>query len=227
MNSSLSSYSISKIENDIYLIPKSKYTHTLIWLHGLGDSPQSYLDFFTSDEIVPKTTKIILLSAPYSSVTCFNNEKTTSWFDIYKMNFGNEKDYSFEDVQKNSLRIYDIIEKESIALNNNYKNIFIGGFSQGAMLSLYIGLNYKKEIGGIISCSGILFPQVEIINKDINIFIGHGKDDNMINIDVALKCYERILNFKNVTIKKYNFLPHSINAVELSDIKEFFKKNMI
>ena len=224
MDASLSAYTISKIQNDIHLIPKtSKYTHTFIWLHGLGDSPQSYLDYFVSNEIVPKTTKIILLCAPYASVTCFNNFKANSWFDMYTGNPQTEKDYNFEDVQKNSLRIFDIIEKESIALNNNYKNIYIGGFSQGAMLSLYIGLSYKKQIGGIIACSGILFPQTNIINKETNVFIGHGIDDSRINIDLALKSYKPILNFDNVQMKKYNFLDHSINEIELNDIKEFFK----
>ena len=224
MDASLSSYTISKIQNDIHLIPKtSKYTHTFIWLHGLGDSPQSYLDFFVSNEIVPKTTKIILLCAPYASVTCFNNFKANSWFDMYTGNPQTEKDYNFEDVQKNSLRIFDIIEKESIALNNNYKNIYIGGFSQGAMLSLYIGLSYKKQIGGVVACSGILFPQINIINKDINIFIGHGINDSRINIDLALKSYKPILDFDNVKMKKYNFLDHSMNEIELNNIKEFFK----
>ena len=42
----------------------------------------------------------------------------------------------------------------------DYSKIFIGGFSSGACLSLLIGLSLKNTVGGILMCSGIVFPGV-------------------------------------------------------------------
>lgn len=67
----------------LYLIPKDKHTHTLIWMHGLGDTAQGYLDVFTTNITpVPKTTKVILLTAPIRKVTINMGMEMTSWFDF-------------------------------------------------------------------------------------------------------------------------------------------------
>lgn len=60
-------YYFEKKEKDIYLTPSvGEHKFTLVWMHGLGDSAQGFLDFFYSDEsiISNKNTKVILLNAP-------------------------------------------------------------------------------------------------------------------------------------------------------------------
>ena len=98
-------YKQEKKENDIYLIPIVKpHTQTLIWLHGLGDSPLGYLDMFNSYESpIPFNFKIILLCAPKVKFTLYNNQITTSWFDILEPGFRDEKSYNYSDVEKNKL----------------------------------------------------------------------------------------------------------------------------
>ena len=219
-------YTLKYENNDIYLIPKEKqHTHTLIWLHGLGDVPTSYLDMFNKyDSPIPFFFKIILLCAPTSNVSLYN-EKTTSWFDIYESGFKKEKSYNYEDVKNNQKKIKNIIEEEIKLLNGNYDKIFIGGFSQGSCLSLDFAFTFENKIGGIIACSGILFYETEIKeeNKDINIFIAHGKYDKVINFDVSMKSYERIKDFKNVEIHDYRML-HNICQEEAEEIRKFVKK---
>ena len=56
-----------------------------------------------------------------------------------------------------------LIKQEAKQLNGKYQNIFIGGHSQGACLSLYTVYSIKELLGGVISCSGVLFPEVEIV----------------------------------------------------------------
>lgn len=219
-------YKQEKKENDIYLIPIVKpHTQTLIWLHGLGDSPLGYLDMFNSYESpIPFNFKIILLCAPKVKFTLYNNQITTSWFDLLEPGFRDEKSYNYSDVEKNKIKIINIIEEEVKLLNGNYKNIFIGGFSQGACLSLDIGFSYEKKLGGIISCSGVLFPQTNINdnNKDIKVFAAHGLYDNVIDINVSKKSYERILGFKNFEFHEYKMF-HSIIEEECEDIGKFLK----
>ena len=66
-------------------------------------------------------------------------------------------------------------------------------------MALYLGLGTSFKLGGVISCSGYLFPQMEINedNKDIRIFLGHGTDDYVIGYNIAKNSYERILGTNN------------------------------
>jgi predicted esterase len=52
-------------------------------------------------------------------------------------------------------QMLELIEKETALLGGNTENIFIGGFSQGCMLSLATFLKMKKEpLGGVMCFSG-------------------------------------------------------------------------
>lgn len=65
------------------MIPKAQHTHTLIFLHGLGDSAEGYLDFFTEKSSpTPASMKVVLLTAPTRPVTINMGMKMPSWFDF-------------------------------------------------------------------------------------------------------------------------------------------------
>ena len=55
-------------------------------------------------------------------------------------------------------------------------------FFSSVCLSLDFDFTFEKKIGGVIAFSGILFYETEIKkeNKDINIFITHGKYDEVL-----------------------------------------------
>lgn len=210
---------------DMILTPKD-YTSVLIWMHGLGDCADSYKDMFLSaTSPIPNTTKVYLLNAPIAPLTISNGATTTSWFDILSFGFKDENSYNYDDVIKNSLKIFKIIKNESKILKGTDK-ILVGGFSQGACMSFHIGYTYPEKIGGIIACSGSLFPQIEIQkgNEDLNVFIGHGEDDQLISCDVMKLGTQRIDGFKNVEKHIYPLMGHSINENELLDIKKFVEK---
>ena len=43
---------------------------------------------------------------------------------------------------------------------NDYSKVFLGGHSQGAALSFYAGVTFKKLIGGVIGIGGSVFPML-------------------------------------------------------------------
>ena len=59
-------FKIEKKPTDITLTPVAEHKFTLIWLHGLGDTAEGFLDFFYSDKpwLPNHNTKVILLEAP-------------------------------------------------------------------------------------------------------------------------------------------------------------------
>jgi phospholipase/carboxylesterase len=112
-------FKVERKSQDIYLIPKKSHTETIIWLHGLGDTAEGFLDVFDSEmNPLRETTKVVLLTAPVSPVTINFGMSMPSWYDIKVMgivdadpkNFS--KCVSLEDVDKNSKRIRSVMEEE-------------------------------------------------------------------------------------------------------------------
>ena len=211
-----------KVGTDVMLTPEV-YTKVLLWLPGVGDVPDSFKDTFSTDSVIPNDTKVIILNPPVKPFTLSDGKSITNWFDVYKPGFRNQSDYNFDDVANSSNRIIKIIKNEAKKLKNDYSKIYIGGFSQGACMALYMGLATCFNLGGVIACSGFLFPQMEINedNKDIRIFIGHGTEDNVIGYNIAKTSYERILGKKNVIFKTYEHMGHTIDDLEFDEIKNF------
>jgi phospholipase/carboxylesterase len=179
-------------------------------MHGLGDSAEGFLDVFEhQNRPVPEDMKIILLTAPQASVTVNGGMRMNSWYDIKSFE-RKEGDISQSDVENNSKRVIKLIEEESKVVG--IERIFIGGFSQGACMSLYIGLSYENNIGGVIAMSGLLFPFTKIAEgkKKLPIFITHGKYDPLLPEAFCSSTYQQIIKDQfNVTYKTYD-IDHTI-----------------
>ncbi len=157
---------------------------TLIFCHGLGDSPTSWIYFANEIKKNIKDIKIILLKAQDNNVSVNNGLIIPSWFDILEipitLNTINKTKY----IDYSINMINNIINCE-IERGIDLDKIFIGGFSQGAALSLIFSQYKKYKLGGIIILSGWVLDINSIyilknININIPIFIGHGTNDNVV-----------------------------------------------
>ena len=213
----------------IYINPSENYTNCIIWLHGLDNKPENFIDLFTKNIILNKinNTKIILLRAPIMKMT-YNKEQYTSWFDILTFPLNSSDTYNFEDAKKSSNVVKKYIEQEAKILGD-YKKIFIGGHSQGACISLYTGYNFEKLLGGVIACSGFLFQECDIIGdkKSLNVYLGHGDRDIAIPFEFHKETIKRIENYEGVKKYYYEGHEHSIMEKEKKDIEDFLNNLMI
>ena len=226
----MENYKIERKDFHVYITPKDgKYNYIIIFLHGLGDISESYIDFFFNTDVLPKNIpiKIILLQSPYAKVM-FNRPLGTSWFTISQFPLVSRECYEFKEAEISKKNIEKIINEEAKLLNGKYENIYIGGFSQGACLSLLIGLTFDHLLGGVISLSGYLFPEIEIReeNKDLNIFVGHGENDNVIDFLTSMEEMKRIKNFKGYKGYSYPEKGHTITEKEVKDLNKFLTECM-
>ncbi|CAF1007358.1 unnamed protein product [Rotaria sp. Silwood1] len=182
------SSSIQKLIDTAHIIEsKGTHRHSIIWFHGFGDSSDGYKDLFT--QIQPLNTRVVLPNAPKRWVTIEGRRyQLRSW-------------YEHDDTVINAgLQVIESVKElidEELKLVNDASHIIIGGFSQGACLSLLAGLTYtKQQLGGIICCSGQLVLENIIPDllseyaKKIPILVLHGKDDNRIPWDNAKSGFE-------------------------------------
>ena len=231
-------YITSKNNQDLILLPKNnnqKYTTVLIWLTGLEEPPEDFQEMFNFSPSLlphPERNKIIILCGEKKKVTAFQGDikygdEAFSWFDVYNFDDISMNSINFEDVKKSEKRIITIIEKEAKYLGG-YNKIFLGGFSQGACMSLYIGCSYNHLLGGIISCSGALFPDTVINHKNnkLKIFISHGELDEQIEKKINVLSLKKINNFSGIEKHYYPSVGHYIEENALMDLRKFFYKYM-
>ena len=87
-----------KADDYVYLNPTAEHTHSLVWLHGLGDSAYGFATMFESEVVLPGC-RVILPTAPERAVTCNGGMHMTSWYDIKTLD--RPKNMTIEDAQDN------------------------------------------------------------------------------------------------------------------------------
>ena len=215
---------------NFFITPKDgKYTHVLIFMHGLGDIAKSYLDFFLREKVLPPDIpiKIVLLQSPYKKIL-FDRPMGTSWFTIFNFPMCSKDDYYFKEAEIAKKEVEKVIDEEAKLINGKYENIYIGGFSQGGCVSLLVGLTFEHLIGGVIALSSYLFREIEIKDdkKDLNIFVGHGKDDKVITYLTSMEEMKRIEHFKGFVKHSYPGTGHTVTLKEIDDIRNFLNDCM-
>ena len=83
----LSSAFTTEVNGDLVILsPPTIPVYTFIWLHGVGQSSDDFMDLFTSTthSILPqgKTIKVIMVNAPQRPVNVYGNKEMQSWYNM-------------------------------------------------------------------------------------------------------------------------------------------------
>ncbi len=191
----------------------------LFLLHGYGSNEQ---DLFSLKEFIPSSYTIISLRAPISL-----DYNSFAWYSIDFENTIDRWMDNDEAVKSKNIIVSDI----SLHLKDlGFKNrVSILGFSQGAILSWTLGIEYPHLIKNILPLSGYYNSEITYVNSNsklkINCFSSHGINDPVIPIDWARKGIKTLKknNFK-ITFKEYQF-GHEIDGELLKDLTEWLDKN--
>ena len=103
------------------------------------------------------------------------------------------------------------------------KRLFLGGFSQGAALSLSMGLNNDMESDGIIAISGYVpsASKINIVDHSKDIYVAHGKNDTTISIETHEKSI-RFLEKNNLSYTEYlDDCGHTISKDMIGSLSEW------
>ena len=141
-----------------------------------------------------------------------------AWFNMKSLNLN---DLNEEDFVESS-KTLDLIVEDKLKINPKSK-IYIGGFSQGAALSIFYGINTNYKVQGIISFSGFV-PKFNYQDKTITkpILKIHGINDDIINFQTSENTFD-LLNFSNLVSKSYN-MGHEVNEDQVFDLLSFLKE---
>lgn len=205
-----------------YLIKEPKTTNgsnkAIILLHGVGSNEQ---DLFGLTEYLPEDYYIISVQAPYSL-----GQERYAW---YQVNFINGKPV-FDQEQEKVSREKLIGFVSGIKRKFNLKQVYLGGFSQGAIMSFSVGLSVPQEVAGIIGFSGRILEEIQSEVKSGNgldklrIFLAHGVQDGTLSVGFAREAKKFLENLGiNLTYHEYQ-IGHQITTEVLKDLNVWLDK---
>ncbi len=150
------------------------------------------------------------------------------WFSL--ANWGVQRDISkvAQDVKKSNNHLRAFIENQLKRLNLTYKNLFLAGFSQGAMMAIYQGLTMPEKPAGVISFSGKLilpeFTGEKTITKP-EICLMHGKKDSVLPFSNFIEA-ENLLKEQKIPFESHAFenLDHTIDIHGVKTSMRFIEK---
>ena len=232
------------------LTPKDGFDNVFIYLGGIGEISFNNFNFFESkNTFVPKGTKIYFLSGTFRNMQYMSDYNfpityVPGWFNVDSM--GNlVPPNDFTEAKKSLNIILDEIDRIKKDDGIDYKNIFIGGFSQGAIMTNYVLLNSRYELGGYIAFSGYVFDhdleankvvynlnpaqKAKIdLRKDYYILATHSFYDNKVFYKNATESYQEYYKqYSHFKLLSFGKLGHEFSEQPIHpDVREWLKKRM-
>jgi len=209
---------------------KGKHTSTLFFLHGLGDSASGGWS-----ELVPEFQqlfpglKVVLPNAPTAPVTLNGGMRMQSWHDICSLSRIDQEEFKGLD---DSRKIVEGLLNEEIQSGTPSNKIVLAGFSQGAAMSLFTGLQFPHTLAGIAALSGYLpwnkppeqFAQaISAANKQTPVLMLHGDADQVVRLTFGERSHKAIeaARPQNVQWKTYHRMGHHSCDEEMSDLMQW------
>jgi phospholipase/carboxylesterase len=185
----------------------------LIMLHGLGDSIEGYR--WLPDALRVPWMNYLLVNAPDEYYGGY------SWFDFA----GDIK----PGVQRSRKILFDLLDAQRAKGFPTEQTTF-GGFSQGCLMSIEIGLRYPYRFAGIVGISGYvcepekLLQELSPVASQQRILVTHGTRDPMIPFGRVREQFD-LLKAAGLNVAFHQFeKAHTIAGEEEVDlIRDFIK----
>merc|ERR1712166_830661 len=197
-----------------------KMSAVVVWIHGLGDSGAGWQGAFP----LQGNVKFIHPDAPVAPVT-------TSWFDLLTWPVGLGEPECPAGLNESIVAIHKVLDQVCASVDSN--KVIIGGFSQGAAMSLAAGLTYTKPLAGICAISGWTHKRgadipVDDANRTTPVFFTCGKSDPVIDFQCAKQSGEELqaLLGASVEVNLEARSMHQPTGGEMEQVMEFMQAKL-
>jgi phospholipase/carboxylesterase len=199
---------------------KTENPPLIILLHGVGSNER---DLFSIAEKLPENFLAISARGPINL--------SPSRYAWYQVDFSTGKPV-INQTQENESRkiILQFISQLKELYRFDDKKIFLGGFSQGAIMSFSIGLTHPEVIHGIAAMSGRILEEVKSTSlvdarlKNLRVFISHGERDNVLPVDYARQAHTDLKTHHIETDYREYQDGHTISLEMINDLVRWLSK---
>ncbi len=202
-------------------------THAVIWLHGLGADGNDFgpvVEMFDAAALPP--TRFVFPHAPMRPVTINGGMVMRAWYDILSQDFAQRREDP-QGVIESAAQLEALIARENTRGIDD-ANIVIAGFSQGGAIALHTALRHPKRLAGVLALSTYLpladslADEASAANRDVPIFMAHGRDDNVIPCRFAERSRDLLKAAGYAVDWRVYFVEHGLVMEEIRDIEAWF-----
>lgn len=219
---------------DILMVqPRSAQTApevAVVWLHGMGVDNTDFAPF--PDEILQfggPVCRFVMPNAPVREISAHPGYPLRAWYDVRSDKIDDREDRAgIREMAARVSLLLESIEKTGVPR----ERIFLGGFSQGAALSLYTGLRETRPLGGIIALSGYLplagslFAEITPAGRRTPVFMAHGLFDSVISPVTAQRSAQVVKELNSAFSWQPFDMDHEICPDELTAIARFLQRRL-
>jgi phospholipase/carboxylesterase len=198
----------------------------VITLHGLGTNADDLVPFCEQLKVPP--CRFVLPDGPLQ-LPGFP-EEAYAWYDFQahdRKQVEQSRDYLFKVMERFSndpnLRPTPGSEKKPTP-------VVMMGFSQGGVMSLEAGLNFKGQVAAIVSMSGYMPDPWSTLMKaeapfETPVLLVHGKEDQVVPIEGSRKAADAMkqAGYTSITLKEFS-MPHTISEESMEEVSRFLSK---
>lgn len=209
--------------------PEGSATHSVIWLHGLGDSGYGHEDVVRALRLPGRARpRFLLPHAPSIPVALNGGMVMPAWYDVYALGSAVRQDA--EGIARSAARILQLLDAEA-ARGVPPERQIVAGFSQGGVLALQAGLRGGRALAGVVALSTYLAAEEEDVPRarradPLPVFVGHGSADPMVPVEAGRRT-RRILEARGYPVAYREYpMGHSICMEEIEDISKWLSPLM-
>lgn len=203
-------------------------TAAVIWLHGLG------ADGYDFEPIVPEldlpaapAVRFVFPHAPMRPITINGGAVMRGWYDVMSLDGVRREDDA--GVRASQASVDELIARE-LARGVPAARLILAGFSQGGAIALQTGLRHHERLAGIMALStylplaATLAAEASAANRDVPIFMAHGRDDGLIPIERATISRET-LRAAGYKLEWHDYaMEHAVCREEIADIAAWLRR---
>jgi phospholipase/carboxylesterase len=199
------------LHSELILALEKKSRRLMVMLHGLGDSIEGY-------RWLPETMDLpwlnyLLVNAPDEY---FGGH---SWFELNDMTPG---------VQRSRKLLFELLDDLS-ARDFPAEQITFGGFSQGCLMAVEVGLRYPHRFAGVVGVSGWVYEPEKLLKelppvaREQRLLMTHGTGDPLVRID-QVRPQIPLLKAAGLNLEWREFKKvHTIIGEEIAVIRDFVR----
>ncbi len=194
----------------------------IVWMHGLGADGHDFEPIVPELELpaVPGV-RFVFPHAPVRPVTINGGVPMRAWYDVRDDRGVRREDEA--GVRASERAIAALLARERDRGVPPGRTV-LAGFSQGGAMALHTGLRFPERLAGILALSCFLpladrlADEASAANRDVPIFLAHGRADPLIPLARAQQARDLLLALGyRVEWREYP-IPHAVSPPEIADI---------
>ena len=196
-------------EHSNYDINKEKPKYLVIILHGYGANGSSIVEIAQHMDDELPNTHFIAPNAPNPWEGGFPD--SYQWFSLASWGPDRDAKRVAQPIIKANNQLGEFIKEQLERFNLAPENLFLFGFSQGAMMAIYHSLSMEEKIAGVVSFSGkVILPEFigqKTLQKP-DICLMHGREDMVLPFENFAQGQEIL------AANKFNFESHDLEELD-------------